>query len=756
MIPPVIELSDQLNYVSGQIEQLNKKIHRHQFIITAIDTKMKETACLAAEVAHCQLEIVQNLLDKPLEERDFSTIQDSLDDKLKKVREDYLDGYNHHLITQTKYFQDGQKKILTDDKREELKQEFAQKMDAAISFYKNKTIIDENSNLNIIKSHLEENIIKTQEIYDALFKEKKNLTKEQNKQMSSISSEYNQLLEEKKNMMRELKVTDIYSAIQVGAMDFVIEKIKDLSSRNEKSTLNMVDNNGFSPLHYAAYNNRLDILMLLLEQGANPSIKDSYGYQPLHWAAKQKVYAIVRKLIDYNAPIDGKGEYARTPLHMAVFNKKIANTNLLLDKGANINSQTSKEDGQKTPLHDAVINGDEEMVKALLRHSDLNVNLTDSINHTPLYYAIEYGYIGIAKLITEHRSYLMPSDSNNPNHINNLITLRSVKVPTIAFLLNRGANINSQTSKEDGQKTPLHKAVFHDNSEMVRALVGYSNLNVNLTDNKNHTPLYYAILDGHVGIARLITGHPSYSMPQNTDDPNHIDKLITLFNGKIATTAFLLEKGANINSQTSIKDHKRTLLHNAVISVNIELVSFLIEHSSLDVNITDIMNHTPLYYAVENGHFDIAKLITKHPSYSMPPNHDDPNHIDNLITLCNGKIATTAFLLENGANINSQASIEGHKKTLLHDAVIRGDTKMVELLVKYPDLNVNLTDSKNHAPIYYAISYCFVDMVKLIIQHPSYSMPSDSDDPAYIISPLIKANPDNPLIENLLKIRLHG
>ena len=418
MIPPVRELSEKLNCVSSKIEQLDKKIHRYRFIITAIDTKIKETACLAAEVAICQLEIVQNLLNMPLEERDFSIIQDSLDEKLKKVREDYLDNYSHHLLEKTEYVEE---KILTDDKREELKNEFAKKIDVAILMYKNETVIDENTDLKIIKSHLEENIIKTQEIYDALFKEKKNLTKEQDKQMSSISFEYNQLLEERKNIMKDLEVTDIYSAIQVGAMDFVIKKINSLYFFNKKFTLNRLDSIGFAPLHYAAYHNRFDMLMFLLEQGANCAIRDSYGYQPLHWAAKQGVYAIVRTLIEHNAPIDGKGEYDRTPLHMAVFNGKIATTLLLLDLGANINSQTSKEDNRKTPLHYAVIHRDAGMVKALVGYSRLNVHLTDSRNNTPLYYAITDGLLGIVKLIIQHPGfYSMPSDPNNPNHIENV------------------------------------------------------------------------------------------------------------------------------------------------------------------------------------------------------------------------------------------------------------------------------------------------------------------------------------------------
>ena len=423
MIPPVIDLSETLNKVSAKIEQLDKKVYQYKFIITAIDSKMRETACLAAEVANCQLEIIQHLLSVPSQERDFSIAKQSLEEKLEEVRKNYLDNYTFHLNAKETYIEDDQQKILTDDKREKLKQEFSQKMDEAISFYKNKTIIDENTNLNITRSHLEENIIKTQEIYNALFKEKKNLTKEQNQQVASISSEYNQLLEEKKNIMRDLKVTDIYSATQVGAMDFVIEKINSLYFFNKKSTLNKPDKNGFTALHYAAYHNRLDVLILLLEQGANPSIKDSYGYQPLHWAAKQGAYATVRTLIEHKAPINGKGEYNRTPIHMSVFNGKIETTIFLLKNEANINSQTSIEDHKKTPLHDAVIHGDTEMVATLVGYSCLNVNLKDSMDHTPLYYAIADCRVDIAKLIIEHPSYSMPSDCGDPNHISKLIEL---------------------------------------------------------------------------------------------------------------------------------------------------------------------------------------------------------------------------------------------------------------------------------------------------------------------------------------------
>uniref|UniRef100_A0A2K5HPN1 Uncharacterized protein n=1 Tax=Colobus angolensis palliatus TaxID=336983 RepID=A0A2K5HPN1_COLAP len=49
--------------------------------------------------------------------------------------------------------------------------------------------------------------------------------------------------------------------------------------------VNAVNQNGCTPLHYAAFKNRREIAVMLLEGRANPHAKDHYEATALHWAA---------------------------------------------------------------------------------------------------------------------------------------------------------------------------------------------------------------------------------------------------------------------------------------------------------------------------------------------------------------------------------------------------------------------------------------------------------------------------------------
>jgi len=49
--------------------------------------------------------------------------------------------------------------------------------------------------------------------------------------------------------------------------------------------LDAADSHEVRPLHLAAITNRLDIVQLLIDKGANPTKQDHNGDVPLHWAA---------------------------------------------------------------------------------------------------------------------------------------------------------------------------------------------------------------------------------------------------------------------------------------------------------------------------------------------------------------------------------------------------------------------------------------------------------------------------------------
>uniref|UniRef100_A0A6B2LR69 Uncharacterized protein n=1 Tax=Arcella intermedia TaxID=1963864 RepID=A0A6B2LR69_9EUKA len=56
-------------------------------------------------------------------------------------------------------------------------------------------------------------------------------------------------------------------------------------------TIHLVDENGWTPLHYAAANNRVEAVQFLLSKGAKPDVPDKRGHTPQYYA-KQKDWII--------------------------------------------------------------------------------------------------------------------------------------------------------------------------------------------------------------------------------------------------------------------------------------------------------------------------------------------------------------------------------------------------------------------------------------------------------------------------------
>ena len=148
-------------------------------------------------------------------------------------------------------------------------------------------------------------------------------------------------------------------------------------------------------------------------------MKDREGYNPIHWVVKRGSKEALEALLEHKSSIDPKGPYDRTPLHMASFCGHCDIAEMLIKRGANINAQTAKDDHSKTPLHDAVIHTNLDMVQLLASHPSLNVNIRDDQGHTPLWHAVLDGQVEIIPNLMQHSSY-EKAPEGDPNSIKNL------------------------------------------------------------------------------------------------------------------------------------------------------------------------------------------------------------------------------------------------------------------------------------------------------------------------------------------------
>jgi uncharacterized protein len=74
--------------------------------------------------------------------------------------------------------------------------------------------------------------------------------------------------------------------------------------------------------------------LLLLQQGADITIKDNDGLTALHRAAKEGNEAVVGVLLEMKADIYAETRSRQTALHLAVLSRHAAVVNMLVANGA--------------------------------------------------------------------------------------------------------------------------------------------------------------------------------------------------------------------------------------------------------------------------------------------------------------------------------------------------------------------------------------------------------------------------------------
>jgi len=105
----------------------------------------------------------------------------------------------------------------------------------------------------------------------------------------------------------------ILKAAEKGQLELVKKLI-----REDPNCVNVSDVDGYTPLHRASYNNRIEVAKLLIANGANIAAQTIDGWQPIHSAAQWGNVHIVRLLMSSGADINARSNGNNTPFHLAV------------------------------------------------------------------------------------------------------------------------------------------------------------------------------------------------------------------------------------------------------------------------------------------------------------------------------------------------------------------------------------------------------------------------------------------------------
>ena len=178
----------------------------------------------------------------------------------------------------------------------------------------------------------------------------------------------------------------------------------------------------------------------------------------------------------------------------------------------NLNCINQQANDGDTALHSASYSGHTEIVKILLKQTDIQLNIKTN-GETPLDYA--KGHTEIVKLLKEKERFLKAivkkisevkekyKRSNLPSTLPSFIQAASDgKVKDVrVLLLEKGMDVNQHN--EFGM-TALMLASFFGHTDAVKSILKHKNLNLNQQTVYGRTALHFASMKGHTGVANLI------------------------------------------------------------------------------------------------------------------------------------------------------------------------------------------------------------------------------------------------------------
>ncbi|KAI0437237.1 hypothetical protein F4803DRAFT_566207 [Xylaria telfairii] len=213
------------------------------------------------------------------------------------------------------------------------------------------------------------------------------------------------------------------------------------AEKGDAIDIDTVDQNGRTPLLWASDCGQQEIVMLLLDSGANIEATDQqYGRTPLSWAAARCHETVVAGLLERGAYVDAADNSSRTPLSWAASRGSETILRLLLNAGAWVDSYDHRHG--RSPLLWAATRGHEAAVKLLIeRGSDIEA-IDKEHGRTPLSWAAENGHGSVVTALLDHGANIEAADKDYGQTPISFAAENGQRV-VVDLLVRRGADVHA-------------------------------------------------------------------------------------------------------------------------------------------------------------------------------------------------------------------------------------------------------------------------------------------------------------------------
>ena len=485
-----------------------------------------------------------------------------------------------------------------------------------------------------------------------------------------------------------------------------------INSANTNININVLDTNGYTPIHRAIYNNDLATVNELLK---NTNLN-------------------INSKLDMSVNMNGWYLGEASPLILASY---LGYTNIvktLLDNNADIRARDGVDGAM--PIHIASANGNNDIIEMLLSKDETIVNERDNKGNAPLHWAAMKDKSETIKFLAQKGADLEAKDVDGWTPLHYASAFASLQ--TVETLINLGANRESKAN--DGSLA----LAYAQKDEIKNYLGGNENIergneeNTINNDNGEEDKTQAELLEEkNENSAENTPNNESASNENNATneiatpeiivnnkgelDVKQLELLVAIKNNDIIAVNNLIKEGVNPNFQD---DDGYSPLHRAIENNNLDIVKALLSYNGIDKEIKlpndtttadgwYLGGDTPLLYSAYIGNPQIVSALLD-ANCNIRARDDIDGAMAIHIAAANGNDEVVNLLLNKDKTLINEVDNNG-EDTPLHWAIMKNSDSTVELLLSQ-GANPNQKNSSAQTPLHYAAMYKNMYAVNLLVE----------------------------------------
>ncbi|CAM2787463.1 Ankyrin repeat protein [Legionella steigerwaltii] len=390
------------------------------------------------------------------------------------------------------------------------------------------------------------------------------------------------------------KIIMVASALDAKALSILLG-----IARNREDLLRYKMKDGWSGVHFAAYNNNLDAIQLFSEQFAI-EVTDNQDNTPLMTAAGRGNLKIIEYLLAKGGNLHQKNKHGENTIFIAAENGQLATLKFLDKEGVDL---LAINDNDENALMAAARNGYLDCVHYLLDRG-VPANLQNKQGKTAFQLALDAKKFDVAALFVTQSTAKEKEQAL-------FDAVRRGDLATVQWLAEHGASL---TATDESKMIPMLLAASSGNIKLIDYFLSQDPPPIHDKDSEGDNPLFVAIKNRQTSLVIHLVASGFFSL----EDKNAQGKTPLLAAAEVNSDVlveFFHQKGYSLEARD---DEGNTAFHLLLAKGNLgNAMEYLHANSPALILEKNNKDETPLHTAVRlkrtDGIEELLRLFSAHP-----------------------------------------------------------------------------------------------------------------------------------------------